>query len=125
MDAFLKEMEINWFKRKMMTAVGGVVKMQHFITQTGDDIICDATGPRGKAREEFTVGVEKEMEMQPSGIPAKFIAQWNDGMLDCQVTPIDPTKKSQRLTRELQNEGKEMLVTCYMGDVVCKRFFKK
>jgi len=126
MDGFLKEMEINWLLRKIVS-FGGMSggNMQHFITQNGDDIVVEAKGPKGKATETFTVGVETEMPMQPSGTPAKFIAHWKDGKLDCLVTPLDPSKKPQRLTRELTHDGKEMLVEIHMGNEVCKRFFSK
>merc|ERR1712150_179323 len=123
MEAFLAEMEVPPPVIAKMASFSG--KMQHCITQKGDDIIIDVSGPQGDSQEKFTVGVEQDMKMEPNGIPAKFLAVWKDNKLDCTITPVDSSKKTQRITRELANGGKEMHVLIYIGDVVCGRYFSK
>merc|ERR1711976_124001 len=93
------------------------------ITQSGDEIKIVTHTPKGNKTANFTIDQEQEQTQDQSGDKVKVLVNWDGDKLVENITPLKDGKKSQKVTRS--REGDNMLVVIEIGDVVCKRSFKR
>ncbi|CAC5398097.1 unnamed protein product [Mytilus coruscus] len=73
--------------------------------------------------DEFSLGEEYMKEIQGTWMKAK--GEYEGGKLIIVQTPIDPKNKMKPQTVHREIIGDELVMTLFVGDVVCKRYFKK
>ncbi|KAL5015929.1 hypothetical protein ScPMuIL_005518 [Solemya velum] len=116
-EDFLKEVGVNFFLRKL-AARGTPVQT---ITVDEDKIgIATATAFHTQS-DAFKLGQEFEEERQ--GMKMKVLPKWEDNKLIMEKFPIDSPVKPHKVFRE--KVGETMLMTIEIGNVICKRWFKK
>ncbi|CAC5388517.1 CRABP1 [Mytilus coruscus] len=73
--------------------------------------------------DEFSLGEEYMKEIQ--GTWMKATGDYEEGKLVIVQTPIDPKNKMKPQTVHREIVGDELVMTLFVGDVVCKRYFRK
>lgn len=118
-EAFLQEVGVNALLRK----VAPKLSPQMEISVTGGKVKIIMKTGLFTSEDLFSIDEEYMKELQ--GIWMKANPSYEDGKLIIKQSPIDPkcTVKSQIVHREIV--GEEMVITMFVGDVVCKRYFKK
>ncbi|XP_062588342.1 fatty acid-binding protein homolog 1-like [Saccostrea cucullata] len=71
----------------------------------------------------FNLNEEFLKEMQKTVM--KATATYEDGVLKMINTPVDPTSKIKEQIVHKERVGDEIVLTMYVGNVVCKRYMKK
>ncbi|XP_071181108.1 cellular retinoic acid-binding protein 1-like [Mytilus edulis] len=118
-EAFLQEVGVNALLRKVATKVSPETEL----TMSGGKIKIAMKTGLFTSVDEFSLGEEYMKEIQGTWMKAK--GEYEEGKLIIVQTPIDPKNKmkSQTVHREIVDD--ELVMTLFVGDVVCKRFFKK
>ncbi|XP_052802542.1 myelin P2 protein-like [Mya arenaria] len=115
---FLKEVGVNIVVRKMASLA------KPSSTLSVEDDVITITLNAGFMTKCDKFKLEEEYDTDFQGDKAKGIASYTEGNLVIKNTPIGDNMKPTTATRELLEDG-EMLMTMCVGDVVCKRWFKK
>lgn len=119
-DSFLREIGVNFVLRKLASAASPVVTIS--IDDDGKIHINTNAGFRTTA-EEFKLDEEFEKETEGQNLKAKFTM--DDNKLKLYQEPVDSSSKLKPQTVYREIVGDELLMTIYIGDVVCKRWFKR
>lgn len=116
-EDFLREVGVNFIIRKMASMARPVSD----ITVDGETITITMNAGFMVKQDKFKLGEEIETDHQ--GNKSKAIFTYEDGKLMSTTTPLDENIKPAKSVREIV--GDEMLLTLFIGDVVCKRYFKR
>ncbi|XP_064612753.1 sodium/calcium exchanger regulatory protein 1-like [Liolophura sinensis] len=119
-EGFMKEMGMNVLVRKM----AGSSKPEQDIKLDGD-YLC-VTTITGFWNSEQKIKLNSDYEHVQDKVHMKCSCKWEDGKLVVNQAPTDPAAKikPQTIYREVTDDD-EMLTTIHIGDVVCKRWFKR
>ncbi|XP_033748429.1 fatty acid-binding protein, liver-like [Pecten maximus] len=118
-DEFLKEVGVNMVLRKLAS----LAKPTMTISVEGEiiKIITDIA----VRREEDSFKLDEPFDKEREGEMFRGCATWEDGKLKMTGTPLDSRSKMKAPTIYREKVGEEMLMTMCVGDVVCKRYFKR
>ncbi|XP_069135990.1 LOW QUALITY PROTEIN: sodium/calcium exchanger regulatory protein 1-like [Argopecten irradians] len=118
-DEFLKAVGVNMLLRKMAS----LGKPTMTISVEGEIITVALDIAVRKEQDSFKL--DEPFETQREGEKLKMSPTWEDGKLKLTATPIDPNSKLNPPTIYRERVGDEILMTMDVGDVRCKRYFKK
>ncbi|KAL4224441.1 Fatty acid-binding protein [Mactra antiquata] len=116
-EDFLREVGANFVVRKMAS----LAKPSSEIKVDGEQITISLNAGFMVKQDIFKLGEEIPTEFM--GSKSKTTFTFEDGKIVSNAVPLDDKIKHTRATREII--GEEMLLTMYIGDVVCKRYFKR
>ncbi|XP_070579209.1 sodium/calcium exchanger regulatory protein 1-like [Ptychodera flava] len=115
-EEYMKGMGVGTVMRKAASVLTPTCE----VTQDGDDFEIKMMVPLKTVVQKFKIGEPFE-DMSPTGEMRKMVATWEDGKLA--FDEVEQREVHHRITREIV--GNEMVMTCVIGDVVCKRIFKR
>lgn len=118
-EDFLREVGVNFFVRKMASMARPASEVKVDLEAQTITVAMNA----GFMVKQDTYKLGEEFESDHQGSKSKAVVHYEDGKLVQENKPLDENIKSTKSTREII--GDEMLLTMYIGDVVCKRYFKR
>ncbi|XP_060065042.1 cellular retinoic acid-binding protein 2-like [Ylistrum balloti] len=118
-EEFLKAVGVNLVLRKLAP----LAKPTMTISVEGETII--SITDMGIRKEEDTFKLGEPFEKEREGEMLRICATWEDGKLKVTGQPLDPKSKMKAPTIYRERVDDEMLLTMCVGDVVCKRYFKR
>jgi len=117
LEAYLKEVGVNIAKRKLVLTVSPTME----IKVDGNNFEITQATTFTKQEMKFTLGEKFNTDM-PGIFDGKFEAQASlDG--EKLIIECSPAGKQTKIIRELV--GEELVMTMIVGDIECKRIFKK
>lgn len=122
-DGFMTAMGVNFLIRKM----AGMARPENDIHVEDDGTIVISTSSTFmKNEQKFKLGQEFEEINNFTKTKFKNMPTYENGCLRIVPTPVDPvnTPYPEYAERELTDTG-DMCLTLKVGDVICKRYFKK
>lgn len=122
-DGFMTAMGMNFLIRKM----AGLSRPENDIRVEDDGTISIATTSTFMKNEQrFKLGEEFEEINNFTKKKFKNVATYDNGKLRITPTPAEPvdTPYPEYAERELTEDG-EIQLTIKVGDVICKRYFKR
>ncbi|XP_052261248.1 fatty acid-binding protein homolog 7-like [Dreissena polymorpha] len=119
-EEFLAEVGVNYLIRKMASRSKPTSDITVDLQDETITITLNSTFM--KKMSSFRLNEEYEEDFQ--GNKTKAIATFEDGKLTISNKPLSDTVKPTTAVREIIDTG-DLLVTMQVGDVVCKRYWKR
>ncbi|XP_006822144.1 fatty acid-binding protein-like [Saccoglossus kowalevskii] len=115
-EEYLNGMGVGIIMRKAATIMTPTCK----IIQNGDEMEIKMCVPMTTLVQKFRIG-EPFQDTSPSGEIKTMIAKWEDGKLV--FNESEEKEVHHSVIREIIDD--EMVMTCIVGDITCKRIFKR
>ncbi|XP_064613027.1 fatty acid-binding protein 9-like [Liolophura sinensis] len=118
LEDFMKEMGMNFMVRKLARTANPEMTIE-----IADGVMTISTTAGFMSRVN-KLKLDAESQMEDEGVLMNYTANMEDGKLITTQEPVDKKRKKVTVYREITDSG-DLLQTMCIGDVVCKRWFKR